>query len=462
MHAHFDCFSGAAGDMMLAACLDAANSLPYSLAGQQRSSSITAEAGQAATKKMMNSDVLLSILVEDLEGGLPELRGEFDLSVKRVWRGMGRIAAMKVDVHSVYHHEAAPVPGSAPQKEVHESDPYVEHNHKGLKDDPLQHHGGEYNQYHHGHSHNHESVHIHHDHIHNHVNSSSVLKDEPQHNFDNEHNHSHGHSHENGHSNGKLRNLPQITKMLQSAPSYHIPTRVVTLAIEAFTTLAYAEMHTHGATSIDEVHFHEVGAVDSIVDTVGTLLALHYLGVNLGGGGGVDESGDGGCVPVAVTCSPLPLGEGNVWTDHGLLPVPAFAAMRLMIGMPTCPGPKGVTGELVTPTAAALLRVLTGVSSSNSDAKMEPGLFWQPKVVPGRPPPMIPRAVGIGAGSKDFERHPNVMRLILGGITHNTQCSSGSVDIAADAVEVSKSSQDIIHVSDIPVKMQRDEGKEQS
>jgi len=457
MHAHFDCFSGAAGDMMLAACLDAANSLPYSLVGHR--SSIAAEGGKASN--MMNSDVLLSILVEDLEGGLPELKGEFELSVKRVWRGMGRIAAMKVDVHSVYNHEAAPIPG-APQK-VHESYPCVEHNHQCLNDDPQQHNGEEYNHYHQGHSHNHEPAHSHHDHTHNHVNSSADytegVKEEP-HNFDNEHNHSHRHSHNDGHSRGKLRNLPQITNMLQSAPSYHIPTRVATLAIEAFTTLAHAEMHTHGATSINEVHFHEVGAVDSIVDTVGTLLALHYLGVNLGGGG-VDESGDD-CVPVAVTCSPLPLGEGNVWTDHGLLPVPAFAAMRLMIGMPTCPGPKGVTGELVTPTAAALLRVLTGVSSSDSDGKKDPGLFWQPKEVPGRPPFMIPRAVGIGAGSKDFERHPNVMRLILGDVTHQTRSSSGSIDNTGDALEVCNSSQDIIHVSDIPVKMQtRDEGKEQ-
>jgi uncharacterized protein (DUF111 family) len=75
---------------------------------------------------------------------------------------------------------------------------------------------------------------------------------------------------------------------------------------------------------------------------------------------------------------------------------------------------------------------------------------------------MIPRAVGIGAGSKDFERHPNVMRLILGDVTHQTQSSSGSIDNTGDALEVCNSSQDIIHVSDIPVKMQtRDEGKEQ-
>lgn len=195
--------------------------------------------------------------------------------------------------------------------------------------------------------------------------------------------------------------------MLKLAPSEHIPHHVASLAIEAFTALAIAEMHTHGAESIDQVHFHEVGAVDSIVDTVGTLLALNYLGVDLAGDGGGTQ----------VTCSPLPLGEGNVWTDHGLLPVPAPATMRLMIGMPTCPGPKGVTGELVTPTAAALLRVLTGVSSGQNDENS--GSYWQPKEAYERPPSFIPRAVGIGAGTKDFERHPNILRLILGEALHH-------------------------------------------
>ncbi|KAL7535188.1 hypothetical protein ACHAXR_006328 [Thalassiosira sp. AJA248-18] len=203
-----------------------------------------------------------------------------------------------------------------------------------------------------------------------------------------------------------LRNLPQISQMLKSAPSQHIPPHVAILAIETFTALAHAEMATHGAESIDQVHFHEVGAVDSIVDTVGTLLALFHLGVDLGDG---DDDGVKDC---AVTCSSLPLGEGTVWTDHGLLPVPAPATLRLMIGMPTCPGPKGVTGELVTPTAAALLRVLTGVYSGR-DIDSD-GSYWQSKGVLGRPPSLIPRAVGVGAGTKDFERHPNVLRLILG------------------------------------------------
>eukprot|EP00579_Thalassiosira_antarctica_P017572 CAMPEP_0201946950 /NCGR_PEP_ID=MMETSP0903-20130614/54686_1 /ASSEMBLY_ACC=CAM_ASM_000552 /TAXON_ID=420261 /ORGANISM="Thalassiosira antarctica, Strain CCMP982" /LENGTH=474 /DNA_ID=CAMNT_0048490069 /DNA_START=37 /DNA_END=1458 /DNA_ORIENTATION=+ len=438
MHAHIDAFSGAAGDMLLAACLDAADSLPRPLQLGQSPADGDDDDGHARK----NSEKLLSQLVHDLEGGLPELKGEFELTVKRVWRGMGRIAAKKVDVESVYNHEAAPVPGANVTEEKHSH----EHKHEHHEAAPVP--GANVTEEKHSHEHKHEHRHDHH---HQHSSSGSNIDDEEgvkedpvnhgdthdhshahAHNHNNSHAHNHGHSHDHsnshdhdhGHQSGsKLRNLPQIKQMLQSAPSHHIPPHVASLAIEAFTALAHAEMHTHGAESIDQVHFHEVGAVDSIVDTVGTLLALYHLGVDLGDGG--DGKG------VAVTCSPLPLGEGTVWTDHGLLPVPAPATMRLMIGMPTCPGPKGVTGELVTPTAAALLRVLTGVSSGR-DVENN-GSYWQTKGVPGRPPSMIPRAVGVGAGTKDFERHPNVLRLILGD---NLQRHSG------DAVETGEKTGD--------------------
>lgn len=196
--------------------------------------------------------------------------------------------------------------------------------------------------------------------------------------------------------------------MLREADNTHIPPIVASLAIAAFTELAHAEMHTHGAADLDSVHFHEVGAVDSIVDTVGTVLALYHLGVDLLD---VDDSSK----RCAVSCSRLPLGEGTVWTDHGLLPVPAPATMRLMVGMPTCPGPKGVTGELVTPTAAALLRVLTGAHLGDESQ----GSYWQPQQLAGRSPNFTPRAVGIGAGTKDFEKHANILRLVLGDETHN-------------------------------------------
>jgi len=90
--------------------------------------------------------------------------------------------------------------------------------------------------------------------------------------------------------------------------------------------------------------------------------------------------------------------------------------------MPTCPGPSGVTGELVTPTAAALLLVLTGVN--NQAQKVQRGDYWQPKVIAGRPPSMLPIAVGLGAGTKDFEKHPNVLRLILGDCSTQTHTNT--------------------------------------
>lgn len=120
------------------------------------------------------------------------------------------------------------------------------------------------------------------------------------------------------------------------------------------------------------------------------------------------------------------MGEGSVNTAHGELPVPAFATMRLLIGMKICQGPgKYVTGELVTPTAAALLRVLTGVADweakklKNRNSETEPlhqdiiqKIHVERKM--GRCPNMTPCAVGIGAGTREFDHHPNVLRLVLG------------------------------------------------
>lgn len=196
------------------------------------------------------------------------------------------------------------------------------------------------------------------------------------------HHHSHSHAHTSDTDIGPLRNLPEIRNMLLAAPVEYIPEWVRATAIQVFTVLAKAEATVHGASSSDAVHFHEVGAVDSIVDVVGTLLALYNLGVT------------------TVSCSRLPLGEGMVRTQHGILPVPAPATLQLMTGMPTTRGPPGVTGELVTPTGAALLRTLTSQSKAVSLA--------------GQPPNFTLHHVGVGAGTKNFERHPNILRVMLG------------------------------------------------
>jgi len=318
-----------------------------------------------------NPDELEKHVTKCINSGIPELAGEFEIRTKKVWRGGGSIAGLHVTVLSKYHNEPAPVPK---RRTVDDG--------RTKEEDDTHHH-------HHHHSHEHEHVlkhssHQHnvceydtsHDHIHDHERSS--------------HSHNHSNSSSSTNTKGPLRNLGDIRTFLENASDKFIDPWVKTLAIATFTELAHAEATTHGADSIESVHFHEVGAIDSIVDTVGTLIALHYLNVK------------------SFSVSRIPMGEGSVYTDHGILPVPAPATLRLLIGMPTCPGPLGVvTGELVTPTGAALLRTLTlkypkGINTIKSSTTQ------------CRPPNFTIRKIGIGAGTKDFEKHPNILRLLLG------------------------------------------------
>ena len=143
-----------------------------------------------------------------------------------------------------------------------------------------------------------------------------------------------------------------------------------------FRRLAQAEAKVHGQ-KVEEVHFHEVGAVDSIVDIVAATVGLALLEVE------------------EVRCSPIPLGAGTVQTAHGRLPVPAPATAELLAGVPVTPGPsQDARGELTTPTGAALLTSLAGSF--------------------GPPPAMTLEAVGYGAGSRQTGEVPNLLRVLLG------------------------------------------------
>ncbi len=158
----------------------------------------------------------------------------------------------------------------------------------------------------------------------------------------------------------------------------------------------------HG-TAVDEVHFHEIGALDTILDVVGVALGLEALGVE------------------ELIATPLALGDGTVQTEHGLLPVPAPATALLLVGVPVLAGP-GLTssepaGELTTPTGAALVRVLaTGY---------------------GPVPAMVPRVVGSGAGTRDLG-YANVARITIGDRASSTWAgaTSAGADLAVETVTV--------------------------
>lgn len=165
------------------------------------------------------------------------------------------------------------------------------------------------------------------------------------------------------------RHLGDVRKIIESAD---LPAPVKERAIAVFARLAAAEAKVHG-TSVDHVHFHEVGAVDAIVDIVGNVAGLNALGID------------------KLYAGPLPLGAGWAKTDHGMIPLPAPATLELLAaaGAPTRPAPG--PGELVTPTGAAIVAELA--------------TFAQP--------PMKLSRIATGAGQKDFA-WPNVARLWLG------------------------------------------------
>ena len=154
------------------------------------------------------------------------------------------------------------------------------------------------------------------------------------------------------------RHLKHIKAIVEASAA---PAKVKERAIRAFTLLTEAEAAVHG-TTVEKVHLHEVGAVDAILDVIGTVWGLELLGID------------------RLHTGTVALGDGFVDAAHGRIAVPAPAVIRLMEGLDVRPGPEG-TGELTTPTGAVLLRTLA---------------------TPGVPAAYRPVSVGYGAGMKDF------------------------------------------------------------
>jgi uncharacterized protein (TIGR00299 family) protein len=202
----------------------------------------------------------------------------------------------------------------------------------------------------HAHPHSHDHGH-HHDH-------EEVRSQTPNH-------HDHGHEHHHA----PARGLREIAHLVETAD---LPPRVKTRAMAAFRLLAESEGKVHGKPP-EEVHFHEVGAVDAICDIVGACLALEDLGVE------------------RVFVGPLRVGSGFVKCEHGKMPVPAPGTLGCLAGFDV--RFEEGRGELVTPTGACLVGSL---------AK------------PGMPPSFVVGKVGYGAGTRDPHDVPNVVRAVLG------------------------------------------------
>jgi uncharacterized protein (TIGR00299 family) protein len=166
------------------------------------------------------------------------------------------------------------------------------------------------------------------------------------------------------------RNLGEVEDLIEASG---VPDGVAATARKVFERLAEAEGKVHGQPA-GEVHFHEVGAVDAVIDVLGVCLILDRLAV--------DE----------IVCSDLPMGHGTVHCEHGELPLPAPAVAAMLPGVPV--RPVDVEGETVTPTGAALVTVLSDRFGSM--------------------PSMTVARVGIGAGSREYPGLPNVVRAFVG------------------------------------------------
>jgi uncharacterized protein (TIGR00299 family) protein len=301
---YIECAAGAAGDMLLGACLDAG--LP----------------------------------VDVLRQALGRLAVDHDLDVTRVVRA--GVSATRVEV---IDREAASRARAAAEPHAH---PHT-----------------------HGHAHGHA-------HGHNHPH---------------EHGHDHGHGAPHHHPPGAgHRSLAEIERLIGTAS---LSPRVQARAIELVGRLARAEADIH-QMPLEDVHLHEVGAVDSIIDIVGSVVAFDWFGA--------DE----------VVVSPVNVGGGTVEIAHGTFPVPAPATARLLAGAPVYSA--GPQVELLTPTGALLL---TGFATRF-----------------GPMPPMTIDRVGYGAGTRDFPSVPNVVRLFVGArASEGERVPSSTVDGTVVSIE---------------------------
>ena len=217
-----------------------------------------------------------------------------------------------------------------------------------------------------GHAHSHEHGHAHtHDHTHSHAHDHGQGQDHTHSQLRRHDHHKHG-----AVNHRDARSLSTIKNIIRKAD---IPSPAREMAVHAFELLGEAEAGVHNVP-LESIHFHEVGAVDTIVDIVCASVGCHALGVE------------------RFICSPLNVGGGTVKCAHGEFPVPAPATLALLKGVPIYSS--GVQSELVTSTGAALIRALNCSFSAF--------------------PSMSVESIGYGAGSREFDGRPSVVRISVG------------------------------------------------
>lgn len=198
-------------------------------------------------------------------------------------------------------------------------------------------------------------------HQHNHKHEDEDVDHNHEHEHSDHHEHSHHHSH---------RAYQDIVKLIERS---QLSQKVKETSLNIFRKIGEAEGLIHGI-SLEKVHFHEVGAVDSIIDIVGASILINKLEIQ------------------KVVSSPVCVGAGKVHIDHGIYPIPAPATLEILKGVPL--QQSNIKSELTTPTGAAIVSVLSEEFCTV--------------------PSMTVQSVGYGAGTKDFEKHPNVLRVIIG------------------------------------------------
>jgi pyridinium-3,5-bisthiocarboxylic acid mononucleotide nickel chelatase len=185
-----------------------------------------------------------------------------------------------------------------------------------------------------------------------------------------EHHHGHHHRQIHHHHDHQHRAYQDIVNLIDQS---ELSDQVKDTALKIFKRIGESEGRIHGIP-LEKVHFHEVGAVDSIIDIVGASILLHQLEIT------------------SVKCSPIPVGTGKIHIDHGIYPIPAPATLDLLKGVPI--ERSDIRAELTTPTGAGIAVVLAEEFCSIPSMKIT--------------------SVGYGAGTKSFKKHPNVLRVIIG------------------------------------------------